>query len=102
MTNRDGDHHRRGGDGGYFRLSVFTVTAAICFSIAVRRSSGRISFWSSLCQAVLVFSTVSRTISHTGLAGRRAVSVKRRIWSTVISLRLWLPPKFRASLSPGI
>lgn len=56
-----------------------------------RMPEGNRSFCSRLCHASAVRSTISRTISHNGLAGRRAVSAKRRTCSTVISCRLWLP-----------
>ena len=55
--------------------------------------AGRISLTGSVFQDSLVRARVSCTVSQTGIIGRRAVSAKRRTWSSVIAVRLRLPPQ---------
>jgi len=50
----------------------------------------------------ILVSPGSRIPSLAGLAGKRAVSAKRRTWPVVISLRLRLPPKLSARVSFGM
>ena len=82
----------------------FTVVATrrICLSMEARRSLGKRSRLLRPFHAATARSVVSTAIFHSGLAGMRAASAKRRIWSGVISERLRLPPKLRASVSPGM
>src|SRR5207253_8829240 len=92
---------RAGKREDYFAAAWATVLATerIWSPIAVRIFSNSRSFSASFSHDATVRSVVSVTIGHSGLAGSRAVSAKRRTWSVVISLRLRLPPKVRASSS---
>ena len=86
----------------YFRHFVVAATVKICFSTEVRIGLGSSIHLFSVFQPATMRSAVSTAICRSGLAGILAVSAKLRIWPVVISLSLRLPPKFRASMSPGI
>lgn len=69
------------------------ATPRICLAMESLKSFGRASACSRLFQDSAVRSTVSTVIFHSGLAGMRTASAKRRIWPGVISERLRLSPK---------
>src|SRR6266404_4991272 len=75
------------------RHFTLAATPRICLSMEARRSLGSVSACSTPFHAAAARSAVSTAIFHSGLAGIRAVSAKRRIWPGVISDRLRLPPK---------